>query len=259
MNDKEIKELLKHEYPEFDNKGNEIYELVSNKRKRPFFRRKIVLIPVASVVIALLVVLVIALSGNESVSTRPFSVGFENGEAQPNDWIGISSNQSSVKVGDSLTVKVYYGTLCSYPDDYLKMFKYNGSSPNDVLVELEISYGLCTKELLDKGYYTYIEPEYIINYTTISRDVFKVIERFGADEYPRLGANSKCDDIIIPSSYFNDNMGFISFSICEYGIYDGFVDQDNSNGTSISIYYIIDGDNITLYSNYYDFYNNAIK
>jgi hypothetical protein len=65
MNDKEIKELLRHEYPEFDNKGNEIYELVSNKRKRPFFTRKMILMPVASVIIALLVVLVFTFSGNK--------------------------------------------------------------------------------------------------------------------------------------------------------------------------------------------------
>ena len=65
MNDKEIKELLKHEYPEFDNKGNEIYELVSNKRKRPFFTRKMILMPVASVIITLLVVLVFTFSGNK--------------------------------------------------------------------------------------------------------------------------------------------------------------------------------------------------
>lgn len=65
MNDKEIKELLKHEYPECDNKGNEIYELVSNKRKRPFFTRKMILKPVASVIIALLVVFVFTFSGNK--------------------------------------------------------------------------------------------------------------------------------------------------------------------------------------------------
>ena len=65
MTDKEIKELLKHEYPEFDNKGKEIYELVSNKRKRPFFTRKMILMPVASVIIALSVVLVFTFSGNK--------------------------------------------------------------------------------------------------------------------------------------------------------------------------------------------------
>ena len=65
MNDKGIKELLKYEYPEFDNKGNEIYELVSNKRKRPFFTRKMILKPVASVIIALLVVFVFTFSGNK--------------------------------------------------------------------------------------------------------------------------------------------------------------------------------------------------
>lgn len=65
MNDKEIKELLRHEYPEFDNKGNEIYELVSNKRKSPFFTRKMILMPVASVIIVLLVVFVFTFSGNK--------------------------------------------------------------------------------------------------------------------------------------------------------------------------------------------------
>lgn len=265
MEEDELRKILKEDIPqEIDIKCNS-KELLSKCKQQSKDKNKVVLkisLVLSSFVVLLIavfgIILIISKSPN-SGNTNVLSVGFTNSEAQPSDWIGITSDQSTIKVGDNLITKVYYGTLNSYPDDYLKMFKYNDFLPNDVLVELVISYGVCTKDLLEKGDYTYTEPEYTINYTITSEDVFKVIEQFGADEYPRLGVNSKYDDIVIPSSYFNGNMGFIRFSICEYGVYDDFVDRNNSNGTSVSIYYVIAGDNITLYGDYNSFYNSVIK
>ena len=185
--------------------------------------------------------------------------GFGGEEEESPVWLGFTSEKSVIKKDEDLTIILYFGTLLKYPDDYLILFKKDEVLPDDIYTELVISYGLYTKELLQKGEYTFTNPEYTLRYTKIDEINYKIIENFGADLYPMLGKNSQCEQINLSSSLFSEENGYICFIINSYGVYSDVIDKDRVSGGSVTLYYRIDKDNIILYDSYYKYFNSIIK
>ncbi|MBQ7276703.1 MAG: hypothetical protein IJS58_05560 [Bacilli bacterium] len=195
---------------------------------------------------------------NSGITKSSLRGGFSGGgEPASPIWLGFTSDKTMIREGDDLALKVYYGTILSYPNDFINLFEKDGVSPDEIQVVFLITYGRCSKDLLQKGEETYTKPEYIINLTRIGETIFKTIDEFGSNSYPMLGKNSQYDEIVLVSDLFNEKMGYISFVIKINGVFQGVIDE-NSTGGSATLYYKNDNGNIMLYDSYYKYSNSII-
>ncbi len=215
----------------------------------------------AAKILVILVMSITLLTGCKNVKNddNGLNCGFDSGEPLSNYWSGLTSDKTRLKVGENLTIKFYYGTSANLPDDLPYNFQHNGILPDNILTEMVIGHGICTKELLQKGEYTYKKPEYTYESQFLEENVYKEIPDFTSKNYPLIGANSAFETITIPSDWFFGEMGVIRCSIAIYGAWLEGVDRENSTGTSKCFYYRIEDDNVILYDSYYKFFNDIRK
>ena len=64
MDDKDLKELLHHKYPDFDNKGKEICELAKEGKKKKFINKKLIFVPASLLVLIIIIIFVFIFNGN---------------------------------------------------------------------------------------------------------------------------------------------------------------------------------------------------
>lgn len=194
-----------------------------------------------------------------SIVNGSLSAGFSGDEDSSPFWVGFTSNKAILDEGDNLALMVYYGTILSYPDDYIDKFKKDDVAPDEIRAYLLIRYGQYNKELMHKGKNIFEKSEYTLNYTKTGETVYKTIEEFGVELYPMLGKNSQYEEIVLSSDSFCEEMGCITFSIKICGVYQGIVDKANSTGNGKTLYYKNNNGLITLYDSYYNFFNSIIR
>lgn len=185
--------------------------------------------------------------------------GFDNNsiELLPSTQCGFTTDKTELKIGEDLTVKLYFGTISNYPNDYPYVHKHNNTSPDNVLTEILMKYGTYTKVALQDIKRNCHKPQYTYNYENIETSLYKEIDDFTAEKYPHVEiAYSKYEMIVVPSSYFVGEMGSIQWVINIYGIWAEGVDRENYIGIATSLYYRIERNNVILYDSYYNFVND---
>lgn len=210
--------------------------------------------------INILITSILVLIGCKEATNENYKLkgGFDNNgeELSPSIWCGFTADKNKLKVGKELTIKLYFGTLLNYPEDLPNRFKHNGILPNNVLTEISMGHGIYEKDLLEKGEYTNNNPEYVFRYESIEKSVCKKLDNFTVRNYPQAGLNSKFETIVVPSDFFVKEMGSITWSVTIYGVWPEGVDRDNAVGSGATLYYRVENNNIILYDNYYNFFND---
>lgn len=158
-------------------------------------------------------------------------------------------NASKIKKGEDLIVKLYFGTLDDYPEDYLPR---NGVAPDNVLTELMINRYIYTKKTVQGLGMSCRKAEYVDE--KIESKVCKTIDDFTKDNYPyAYNEQLEYETMVVPADYFVGEMGSIVWSIRVYGVWSGEVDRANCMGVGTSLYYRVKKNNIILYDDYDNF------
>jgi len=150
------------------------------------------------------------------------------------------SEKSKIKVGDDLMIKLYYGTLVNLPT------RENNSTLVDTSVKMFMSqyvYGT-----LDTSGGSYAE-ELIIN------NIYKEFNDFSTQNYPVAGYNDIpmiYEIITIKANWFIGERGYIRWAIKTLVIWE---EGSENSGGFIDLFYRVEGEDILLYSNYYNFFN----
>lgn len=198
---------------------------------------------------------VTAAKGEIDMVSRKLKGGFDsNGdEPEPPIWVEFTSEESRLKVGDNLTINLYYAPQSSYD-----ISTYD-PAPISVTAKIIMGHGTYTRELIQKGEHTYSQPEYTFEYEGIEELVKKEISNFAnLSNYPTASSASVAfEEIEIPIDWFVGEMGSIAWTIAaELTWADGTgIDSENQGG-GVALYYKIEGENIILYSSYYNFFND---
>ncbi|MGI6710419.1 MAG: hypothetical protein ACOX4W_03130 [Bacilli bacterium] len=177
----------------------------------------------------------------------------EGVEPAPPIWTEFTSDESRLKVGDNLVIKFYYAPQSSYD-----ISTYD-PAPISVTAKIITGYGTYTRKLLQKGDYTYSQPEYTFEYENKEEFVKKEISNFAnSNNYPTAGSEFVAfEEIEIPANWFVGEMGAIGWTVVAKLTWaeEAGIDSINQSG-GVSMYYRIEGENIILYSSYYNFSND---
>lgn len=164
-----------------------------------------------------------------------------NGELAPPIWTAFTSDKSRLKIGEDLTIKLYYGTSKNFPNED------DDVMPIDTFTKIIMGYSVYGNlDSYGGGYSSELIEEIVL----------KEIDDFGSQNYPAAGLNSISETITVPANWFVGEKGCIGWSIGMYAIWSKGSEPKNYGGGGIALYYRIEDENIILFDSYYKFFND---
>lgn len=198
--------------------------------------------------IALLLIFSLAACVKETEEDAGLRAGFEtNGdEPAPPILVRFTSDKSRLKVGEDLTIKLYYIPNSNYDTAY---------DPASISISAKINMGHSIYGDLCPWGGSYSSE-------LIEQFVLKDIENFFDQEYtPKyfsdVGWFSGTETIVIPAEWFAGERGSIGWwLIAHIDFPEDSVQEDFSESGGVALNYRVEGENIILYDSYYKFFND---